>query len=99
MNLTFTLFPKEEGLLPYLYIANMCIPFYFLLQEPPNKMYPGLLLMLAFVIIYRQMFWNKGLMKLLLTSEIIITLIFAYFTIRCIYISFLFMCTLLFRCR
>lgn len=79
MNLTFTLFPKEEGLLPYLYIANMCIPFYFLLQEPPNKMYPGLLLMLAFVIIYRQMFWNKGLMKLLLTSEIIITLIFAYF--------------------
>lgn len=79
MNLSFKLFPKEEGFLPYIYIANMCIPFYFLLQEPSNKQYPGLLLMLAFMIIYRQIFWSEKLVKYLLTSEIIITLIFAYF--------------------
>ncbi|UGB28920.1 sensor histidine kinase [Metabacillus sp. B2-18] len=75
----FKLFPKEEGFLPYMYIANMCIPFYFLLQEPSNKQYPGLLLMLAFMIIYRQIFWSEKLVKYLVTSEIIITLIFAYF--------------------
>ncbi|PGT77101.1 cell wall metabolism sensor histidine kinase WalK [Bacillus sp. AFS040349] len=79
MNLSFKLFPKEEGFHPYMYIANMCIPFYFLLQEPSNKLYPGLLLMLAFMIIYRQIFWSEKLVKYLLTSEIIITLIFAYF--------------------
>ncbi|MEH7254195.1 HAMP domain-containing sensor histidine kinase [Neobacillus niacini] len=71
--------PSEEGYLPYIYLANLCIPLYFMLQEPAAKLYPGLLLMLVFVIVYRQVFWSSKLAIYFITVELVVTLVFSYF--------------------
>ncbi|MDR7075864.1 signal transduction histidine kinase [Neobacillus niacini] len=73
------LFPRQEGFFPYIYLANLCIPLYFLLQEPAARLYPGLLLMLIFVIMYRQVFWTAKWVIYFVSVELVITLVFSYF--------------------
>jgi signal transduction histidine kinase len=73
------IFPKHEGFVPYIYLANLCIPLYFTLQEPVAKLYPGLLLLLIFVLMYRQVFWSPKCAIYLISGELFITLVFSYF--------------------
>ncbi|KGR77124.1 histidine kinase [Ureibacillus manganicus DSM 26584] len=72
-------FPKEEGIFPYIYLANMCIPLFFMLREPTETLYPGLLLLLIFVIVYRQIFWSSKFLILFVVVELVITLVLSYF--------------------
>lgn len=73
------LFPRQEGFVPYIYLANLCIPLYFMMQEPTAKLYPGLLLILIFVIMYRQVFWSAKWTIYFITIELVTTLVFSYF--------------------
>lgn len=73
------LFPKEEGIFPYIYLANMCIPLFFMLREPTETLYLGLLLLFIFVIVYRQIFWSSRFIILFIVIELVITLILSYF--------------------
>jgi len=75
----YKLFPKEDGFFPYLYLANMCIPIYFVLQEPASKLSLGLLFMLLFVIVYRQAYWSEKFTIYFIVVELVITLVFSYF--------------------
>ncbi|SOC43109.1 sensor histidine kinase [Ureibacillus acetophenoni] len=79
MNKLNPLFPKEEGIFPYIYLANMCIPLFFMLSEPTETLYPGLLLLFIFVIVYRQIFWSSRFIILFIVIELVITLILSYF--------------------
>jgi len=72
------LFPKEEGFYPYLYLANLSIPIFFLFQQPAQTLYPGLLLMLLFIISFRQVYWSPQVSIYFITVEMVITLVFAY---------------------
>ncbi|MFD2445276.1 sensor histidine kinase [Bacillus sp. CGMCC 1.16607] len=72
------IFPPNEGWHPYIYLVNMFIPFYFMLQEPSYKQYLGLLLLIIFVMIYRQVFWSARFAKLLIATEVILTLGFGF---------------------
>jgi signal transduction histidine kinase len=85
------IFPPEEGFFPYIYLGNMIIPIYFMLQEPPNKLYPGLLLLIVFVLTYRQAFWSTRITNYLVAAEMVITVVFGYFyNPMYIYIIFVF---------
>lgn len=79
LNKLNPLFPKEEGIFPYIYLANMCIPLFFMLSEPTETLYPGLLLLFIFVIVYRQIFWSSRFIILFIVIELVITLILSYF--------------------
>ncbi|HWL26573.1 MAG TPA: HAMP domain-containing sensor histidine kinase [Ureibacillus sp.] len=79
MNITHQLFPKDEGVFPYIYLANMCIPLFFMLQEPPAMLYPGLLLLLLFVLAYRQAYWSSTFTIVFIAIELVITLVLSYF--------------------
>ncbi|KAA0547193.1 HAMP domain-containing histidine kinase [Bacillus sp. BGMRC 2118] len=77
-TLPLRLFPKEEGFLPYMYLANICFPLFFMFQETGVKLYVGLFLLVVFVILYRQVFWSSKLASYFILVEFAITLIFAY---------------------
>ncbi|WP_449443921.1 sensor histidine kinase [Ureibacillus acetophenoni] len=79
MNIAFRIFPKEEGIFPYIYLANMGIPIFFMLQQSASKLYLGLLLLLIFVIVYRQVFWTSKFTIYYITIELLITLVLSYF--------------------
>ncbi|MFY3790185.1 sensor histidine kinase [Ureibacillus sp. MALMAid1270] len=79
MNIAFRIFPKEEGIFPYIYLANMGIPIFFMLQQSASKLYLGLLLLLIFVIVYRQVFWTSKYTIYYITIELLITLVLSYF--------------------
>lgn len=71
--------PKEEGYLPSIYLANLCIPLYFLLEEEGGKLAAGLLLLLVFIILYRQAYWNTKKAIYYIITEYLITIVFSYF--------------------
>lgn len=73
------LLPQEEGYSPYIYLANLCIPLYFLLQESAARQYPGLLLLAIFILCYRQVFWTSTNAIYFIIAELIITFAFTYF--------------------
>ena len=79
LNIAFRIFPKEEGIFPYIYLANMGIPIFFMLQQSASKLYLGLLLLLIFVIVYRQVFWTSKYTIYYITIELLITLVLSYF--------------------
>ncbi|CAM5208128.1 histidine kinase OS=Ureibacillus acetophenoni OX=614649 GN=SAMN05877842_11477 PE=4 SV=1 [Ureibacillus acetophenoni] len=79
LNIAFRIFPKEEGIFPYIYLANMGIPIFFMLQQSASKLYLGLLLLLIFVIVYRQVFWTSKFTIYYITIELLITLVLSYF--------------------
>lgn len=74
----FKIFPREEGYLPYLYLVNICFPFYFLLKETSVKLMLGLLLLVTFIFLYRQVYWTKRFITIFIAAEFVITLLFAY---------------------
>ncbi|MFT4416690.1 sensor histidine kinase [Fredinandcohnia humi] len=77
-NVASRIFPKEEGFIPYLYLANIGIPLYFLLQETPERLYFGLGLMIILVAAYRQVFWSPQIMLYLILVEVSIILVFGF---------------------
>jgi signal transduction histidine kinase len=85
------IFPSDEGIFPYLYLANLFIPLYFMLQEPPERLYPGLLLLAIFVVLYRQVFWSQRYTAYFVIAIMIITIVFGnIYNPMYIYIIFVF---------
>lgn len=78
---TWRLFPAEEKYFPYLLLANLIIPVWALTLEPLDRMLAGLLLLLLFIVIYRQLYWTQGtsFAAALLTVQTIIALALAAF--------------------
>jgi len=50
-----------------------------MLQEPPAMLYPGLLLLLLFVLAYRQAYWSSTFTIVFIAIELVITLVLSYF--------------------
>ncbi|MEH7238572.1 sensor histidine kinase [Bacillus sp. JJ1562] len=71
-------FPENEGVIPYIYIANIAIPLYFLFQESGGKLLFGLFLMAALVIAYRQAYWNSKYTLAFVFVQISIILLFGF---------------------
>jgi signal transduction histidine kinase len=85
------IFPSEEGVFPYIYLANMFIPIYFMFQEPPEKLYPGLLLLILFVVLYWQVYWSQRYTAYLVLAKMVITVAFGiFYDPMYIYIIFVF---------
>jgi signal transduction histidine kinase len=57
----------------------MFIPIYFMLQEPSEKLYPGLFFLAIFVILYRQVYWSQRFIAIFVIAKMIITVAFAFF--------------------
>lgn len=53
------LLPKEEGFLTYIYLANLFIPLYFLLQEEGGKLLADLSLLRELIVEYYELFSEK----------------------------------------
>lgn len=79
-KMLYRIFPDKEGVIPYIYIANLIIPLYFLFQETQGKLLVGLLLVAVFVIAYRQVYWSPQhtLSFILIQTAIILLFGFIY---------------------
>lgn len=88
-KLIYRLFPEQEGVIPYLYMANLVFPLYFLFQESQGKLLLGLLLVAAFVVAYRQVYWSPQHILALIFIQISIILLFG-FTYDPLYIYMIF---------
>lgn len=85
------LFPASEGWFPLLLLVNLLIPLYFILQERPAKLGLGLLLLGAFVAMYRQLYWTAKAAPFMLIAQMAITLtLSAAYHPMFAYIGFLF---------
>ena len=72
------IFPEKEGFIPYIYIANLAIPLYFLFQESQEKLLFGLLLMAILVVAYRQAFWSPKHTLAFVLVQVSIILLFGF---------------------
>ncbi|MGN7299054.1 sensor histidine kinase [Ferdinandcohnia sp. SAFN-114] len=77
-KLIYRVFPEQEGVIPYLYIANLVFPLYFLFQESQGKLLLGLLLVTVFVLAYRQVYWNPQHTLPLMFIQMSIILLFGF---------------------
>lgn len=73
------LFPASEGLLPLISLANLSVPLFFILREPPLKLGAGLALMLVLIVVYREQFWRQAYAKLFIVIQLVIVLAFMIF--------------------
>lgn len=73
------LFPANEGLLPLISLANLSVPLFLLLREPPLKLGIGLALLLVFIVVYREQFWRKAYVQLFIIIQLAIVLAFITF--------------------
>nr|WP_309101772.1 HAMP domain-containing sensor histidine kinase [Fredinandcohnia onubensis] len=87
--LIYRIFPEQEGVIPYLYIANLFFPLYFLFQESQGKLLLGLLLVAVFVFAYRQVYWSPKHTLPLIFIQMSIILLFG-FTYDPLYIYMIF---------
>lgn len=85
----YRIFPEQEGVIPYLYIANLVFPLYFLFQESQGKLLLGLLLVGVFVFAYRQVYWSPQQTLPLIFIQMSIILLFG-FTYDPLYIYMIF---------
>lgn len=65
--------------MPYVYMLNVVTPLFFMLQEPPDRMIPGLLLLLVFLVLYRQSVWDLRRLGWCLGGELMLTFVLCYF--------------------
>lgn len=89
-NISWRLFPKEEGFVPYISLANFFIPLYFILHEPPTRLWSGLILLAILAVLYREQFYRMRFIPYLLAIEagIILYLGYAYHPVY-VYLGFL----------
>lgn len=73
----FRIFPIEAGYAPFGLLLNMAIPLFFLIREPTAKFWPGLVMLILFVLLFRQLYWTKQHVVLILSIQIVITLTLA----------------------
>ncbi|MDR4887561.1 HAMP domain-containing sensor histidine kinase [Fredinandcohnia sp. QZ13] len=72
------IFPEKEGIIPFLYIANLIFPLFFLFQESQGKLLIGLLLMVAFVVAYRHAYWSSQHILAFVLVQLSIILVFGF---------------------
>lgn len=77
-KLLYRIIPEKEGIIPYLYIANLGFPLYFLFQESGGRLLLGLFLMSIFVVAYRQVYWSQQHTPMLILIQISIILLFGF---------------------
>ncbi len=77
-NIFYRIFPEKEGVFPYLYIANLVIPLYFLFQESQGKLLLGLLFMAVLVVAHRQAYWSPQHTLGFVLVQITIILLFGF---------------------
>ncbi|MFS0820098.1 sensor histidine kinase [Bacillus sp. 1P02SD] len=77
-KLFYRIFPEKEGIIPFLYIANLFFPLFFLFQESQGKLLIGLLLMAVFVVAYRQAYWSSQDILAFVLVQLSIILVFGF---------------------
>ncbi|WP_010677452.1 sensor histidine kinase [Bacillus timonensis] len=77
-KLHFRIFPEKEGIIPYLYIANLLFPLFFLFQETQGKLLIGLLFIAVFVVAYRQAYWSPRHTLAFVFVQLSIILVFGF---------------------
>lgn len=88
---SWRLFPQEEGVVPYITLINLIIPFIFLMQEPPMKLGIGLAMLIVFIVSYREQFWrDASVAGWLLVLQLVIVILYTvlYYPVYA-YIGFL----------
>jgi two-component system, NarL family, sensor histidine kinase DesK len=73
------LFPASEGLLPLISLANLSVPLFLILREPPLKLGIGLALLFVFIVVYREQFWRQAYAQLFIVIQLAIVLAFMIF--------------------
>jgi two-component system, NarL family, sensor histidine kinase DesK len=71
----FRLFPSEHGIFPYVWLMYWSIPIFFILYytPTPTQVWLGLSLIFAFLVVYRQSYWVRGILFVLcIALEILI---------------------------
>ncbi|MEH7226782.1 HAMP domain-containing sensor histidine kinase [Bacillus sp. JJ1566] len=77
-KMLYRIFPEKEGIIPYVYIANIVIPLYFLFQESHGKLLFGLILMAILVAAYRQAYWSPKHALIFVFAQVTIILLFGF---------------------
>lgn len=73
------LFPEKEGVEPYISLANLCVPIFFLLRETSAKFWLGFTLLLFLVIAFWLQYHYEKQVLLWLTVQVVIILVFILF--------------------
>ncbi|RFB12023.1 sensor histidine kinase [Bacillus sp. HNG] len=74
----YRIFPEKEGIIPFLYIANLVFPLFFLFQESQEKLLIGLILMAVLVVAYRQAYWSSQHILAFVLVQLSIILVFGF---------------------
>ncbi|MEH7385542.1 HAMP domain-containing sensor histidine kinase [Bacillus sp. JJ1521] len=77
-KLIHRIFPENEGVTPFVYIANLIIPLFFLFQESQGKLLLGLLFMAVLVVAHRQAYWSPQHTLAFVFVQISIILLFGF---------------------
>lgn len=64
-------------MVPYFSLANFIILLFFMLREPPSKLWMGLALFVVFIVMYREQFWRIRYGPFFLSVQLIIVLLLA----------------------
>ncbi|MCR8642816.1 sensor histidine kinase [Paenibacillus sp. N1-5-1-14] len=72
--------PASEGIVPLVSLANLLIPILILfLSEPPLKIGIGLVLMLMFIMAYREQYWRKAQALWFIAGQLLVIVAFMFF--------------------
>lgn len=78
----FRIFPEKYGVLPYIYLAYLVIPLYYVINETGLKAVIGYVFLLLFLISYRQLYssnaWKSFSYWLILQIGIVMVFSIAY---------------------
>ncbi|MEH7379212.1 HAMP domain-containing sensor histidine kinase [Bacillus sp. JJ1533] len=77
-KMLYRIFPEKEGIIPFLYIANLIFPLFFLFQESQEKLLIGLLILAVFVAAHRQAYWSPQHIRTFVLVQVSIILVFGF---------------------
>ena len=87
----FRIFPVQYGYFPYIFIIYLFLPAYFIAQESSLKMVAGWVLLLLFLISYRQIYTNfesKAFTYWLVVQLVIILIFTVFFNFNNLFLGF-----------
>ncbi|WP_433745772.1 histidine kinase [Falsibacillus pallidus] len=90
MKKNFSLFPKQYGFFPYIFLVYLFFPFYYLTQETGIKQVLGLVMIVLFLVSYRQLYSTPSRSKVF-TAWLLVEL-GVIFVVGCFYdVNYLFL--------
>jgi two-component system sensor histidine kinase DesK len=89
MKKPFSLFPRQFGLFPYIFLIYLLFPVYYLTKETGAKQVIGYGMVLLFLVTYRQLYFAMGKRKFTYWLAVQLALVFIFSTFY--YLNYIFL--------